>query len=150
MQKYIVSVSAIVYKPDISFLLIERSEEEVQGAGLLSYPGGKVENIKVKSIDEVKHDILQKTIRRELSEECGVEIEEDLILLDNHIFKRFDGHYSLMIVFLASFKSQKQIKLDKHEVKAIHWVGFQDIDKTKMYDTVYKVYKIAYNRLKDK
>jgi len=39
MQKFIVSVSAIVYKEDGSLLVTERSGKEIQGAGLLAYPG---------------------------------------------------------------------------------------------------------------
>lgn len=146
MQKFIVSVSAIVYKKDETLLVTERSDKEIQGAGLLSYPGGKIDDFEVKSINEVKHNILEQTIRRELQEECGVEAEEDMILLNNHGFKRFDGHYSLMIVFLAKFKSQKKIKLDYEEVEAIHWMKFEEIDKKRMYEDVYKVYKLAKRR----
>lgn len=141
MQKFVVSVSAIVYKKDGSLLVTERSDKEIQGSGLLAYPGGKIDDFKIKG-DKAKHDILEETVHRELLEECGVEIGE-LELLNNHAFKRFDGHFSLMIVFLAKFKSQKDIDLDPDEVKAIHWMRFSDIDPKRMYESVYEIYKEA-------
>lgn len=142
-QRFIVSVSVIVYKHDKSLLVTERSKKEEQGSGLLAYPGGKIDDFKVKDINEVKHNILQEAAKRELLEECGVEIDGEFKLLNNHAFQRFDGDYALMVVFIAKLKSQKEVELDKDEIQAIHWLRFEDIDKSQMYDSVYKVYKLA-------
>jgi len=143
-QKFTVSVCAVVYKDNGELLVTERSDKEAQGSGLLSYPGGKIEDIEIKNIEEVKHSIFEETIKRELMEECGVSVYDDsLALANNHLFKRFDGSYSIMVVFVARFKSQKKIKFDPEEIKAIHWMKFKDIDKKRMYDSVYKVYGIA-------
>lgn len=143
MQKFIVSVSAVVYNEKNELLITERSDKELQGAGLFSYPGGKVENFKVSSKEEVKHSILEETIKRELFEECGVKVEDNLRIINNHAFQRFDGKYCIMIIFLAKLKKQKKIKLDKSEIKKIHWKLFGEIDREKMYEPVYEVYKLA-------
>jgi len=100
----------------------------------------------VKSLEEVKHGILEETVRRELKEECGVEVE-DFVLLNNHAFRRFDGHYCLMVVFLAKFKSSKKIELDPEEIIVIHWLKFDLIDKERMYKTVYRIYKMANEKI---
>lgn len=143
-QKFTVSVCAVVYKDNGELLVTERSDKESQGSGLLAYPGGKIEDIEITDIEEVKHSIFEETVRRELMEECGVSVYDDsLALANNHLFKRFDGSYSIMIVFIARFKSQKKIKLNPEEIKAIHWMKFEDIDRKRMYDSVYKVYGIA-------
>jgi len=147
MQKFIVSVAAIVYKEDRSMLVLERSTKELQASGMLSYPGGKVEDFKVKNIEEVKHFILEETIKRELMEEAGVEVKEPLEVLNNHAFQRFDDHYSIMCVFLAQFQSQKQIELDLEEVRAIHWLKIDEIARKQMYPTVYKIYQMAQERM---
>ena len=147
-QKFTVSVCAVVYKDNGELLVTERSDKEVQGSGLLSYPGGKIEDIEITDIEEVKHSIFEETIKRELMEECGVSVYDDsLALANNHLFKRFDGSYSIMVVFVARFKSQKEIKLDPEEIKDIHWMRFGEIDKERMYDSVYKVYGIANEKI---
>jgi len=147
-QKFTVSVCAIVYKNNGDLLVTERSSKEEQGSGLLSYPGGKIEDIEIKDIEEVRHSIFEKTVKRELMEECGVSVYEDsLSLANNHLFKRFDGSYSIMVVFIARFKLQKKIKLDPEEIKAIHWMKFEDIDRKRMYDSVYKVYGVANKKI---
>ncbi len=143
-QKFTVSVCAVVYKDNGELLVTVRSDKEAQGSGLLSYPGGKIEDIEITDIEEVRHSIFEETVKRELMEECGVSVYDDsLLLANNHLFKRFDGSYSIMVVFVAKFKSQKKIKFDPKEIKAIHWMKFEDIDKKRMYDSVYKVYGVA-------
>lgn len=140
-QKFIVTVSVIAYKRNGDLLVTERSAKESQGSGMLSYCGGKIDNFSVKNCEESIHSILQQTAIRELKEESGVEIyEETLTMINNHAFQRYDGDLCLMIVFVASFKSQQKIQLDQEEIKAVIWKKFEKIDKTKMYSSVYKVY----------
>ena len=147
-QKFIVSVCAVVYKDNGELLVTERSDKEAQGSGLLSYPGGKIEDIEIEDIEEVKHSIFEETVKRELMEECGVSVYDDsLDLANNHLFKRFDGTYSIMVVFIAKFKSQKDIELDPLEIKDIHWMRFEDIDEDRMYDSVYNVYGLANKKI---
>lgn len=149
-QKFIVTVSVIVYKNTGELLVTERSAKESQGSGMLSYCGGKIDNFSVKNSEESIHSILQKTAIRELKEESGVEIYEDsLMMINNHAFQRFDGDLSLMIVFVAQYKSQANVLLDEEEIKSLKWIKFDAIDKTKMYDSVYKVYSDTNDYLKN-
>lgn len=149
-QKFIVTVSIIPYKKNGRLLVTERSAREKQGSGLLSYCGGKIDNLNVSSIEEVEHSILQKTATCELLEEAGVEIYDDtMFLINNHAFQRFDDDLCLMIVFIAKFKSQRDIKLDKNEIASIQWLLFNEIDNKKMYDSVYRVYKEANEYLRN-
>jgi isopentenyldiphosphate isomerase len=150
-QKFIVTVSVIAYKEDGSLLVTERSSKEVQGSGMLAYCGGKIDDFEVDNTEDSIHSILQKTAIRELEQEAGVEIFEDsLQMVNNHAFKRYDGDLSLMIVFVAKFKSQKKIKLDEDEIQALHWMKFEDIESSRMYDSVYKVYTETNQYLKNR
>ena len=76
---HIVAVKAWVKKGD-RYLLARRSMEELHMPGAWSLPGGKVEN------DEDTIDILQKTLKREIFEEVGLEITNEIELLFNNIF----------------------------------------------------------------
>lgn len=149
-QKFIVTVSVIVYKKDGSLLVTERSKNEIQGAGMLSYCGGKIDNLVVQNSELAVHSIFQETGLRELKEEVGVEIFEDsLVMINNHAFKRFDGDFALMIVFLGLFKSQGKVNLNPIEIKSYKWLKFREINKEKMYDSVYRVYCEANEYLKN-
>ncbi len=149
-QKFVVSVCAIVYNEEGKVLVTRRSKKESQGSGMLSYPGGKVEDIEFKDNDDVKMNILQETLKRELMEETGVTVENDIKLINNHSFLRYDGDITLMIVFLAKLKNQLPIKLDKNEIVELLWLSEKEIDEVKsnIYPTVYKIYKLAFAKIK--
>ena len=149
-QQFIVSVCAIVYNEEGKVLVTRRSKKESQGSGMLSYPGGKMEDIEFKDTDDVKMNILQETLRRELMEETGVTVEDDMKLINNHSFLRYDGDYSLMIVFLAKLKNQRDIELDEDEIVELLWLSEEELDEVKsnIYPTVYKIYKLAFDKIK--
>lgn len=148
-QKFVITVSIIPYKETGKLLVTERSTKEMQGSGMLSYCGGKIDDFKVGQDKSAIHAILEKTALRELKEEAGVFIDTNsLCLINNHAFERLDNDFSLMIVFIAKFKKQKKVELDPEEIKALHWLKFEEIDKDKMYKSVYQVYAEADKYLK--
>jgi 8-oxo-dGTP diphosphatase len=64
---YIVNVEAVVCR-DSQYLLVRRSPTEEVAPGLLSFPGGKVDETAPRA------DVLEDTVRRELLEETGVQV----------------------------------------------------------------------------
>lgn len=114
-NRYIVNVEAIILK-DRKFLMIERGKGETHAPGALAFVGGKVENAGV-----VK-DILESTLRREIMEEVGLEIEQHMEYLNSSAFLTDEGTPVVDIVFLCRYKAGIAEIIDKGEVTAIHWM----------------------------
>jgi 8-oxo-dGTP diphosphatase len=72
---FVVNVEAAIYKDD-RWLVIRRSLKESHAAGMVSLVGGKVEH------EGNQSDILERTLRREIVEEVGIEVSDGR-LFDN-------------------------------------------------------------------
>jgi ADP-ribose pyrophosphatase YjhB (NUDIX family) len=110
-QFHIVAVKAWVKKGD-KYLLARRGMNEVHMPGVWSIPGGKV--------DECGEtvNILQDTLKREVLEEVGLEITDEIDLVFNNTFKRSDGASVVGLTFLCHWKSGEAKPLeDTSEVK---------------------------------
>jgi 8-oxo-dGTP diphosphatase len=117
---YIVNVEAVVMRGD-SYLMIERSEKEQHAPGILSFPGGKVENAGVCS------HILEATLRREVLEETGILIQEQVHYLESKSFLFNDGLPVVDIVFLCEYASGEAAVTDPDEVAGVHWMTAAEI-----------------------
>jgi len=115
---HIVAVKAWVKKGD-RYLLARRSMEELHMPGAWSLPGGKVEN------DEDTIDILQKTLKREIFEEVGLEITNEIELLFNNTFKRSDGSYVVGLTFFTHWKSGEAEPLE--ETSEVEWFTIEEL-----------------------
>ena len=111
---YIVNVEAVIIRED-QYLLIERGPEETHAAGLLSLVGGKVEDASI--VD----GILEATLRREIREEVGIEVAEQMAYLESKSFIA-NGEVVVDVVFLCPHRSGDGIITDPGEVAAIHWL----------------------------
>lgn len=65
---YIVNVEEAILK-DGRYLMVVRGEAETHARGALTFPGGKVE-----AAGDFQ-DVLEGTLRREIREEVGVEVD---------------------------------------------------------------------------
>ncbi|MDP2669452.1 MAG: NUDIX domain-containing protein [bacterium] len=92
-QFHIVLVKGRVQKDD-KFLMAQRSMQELHKPGVRSLPGGKVE-------DEVERDILQNTLKKEIMEEVGLEITDQIELVYNNSFIRSDDSHVVGLTFLC-------------------------------------------------
>ncbi|MCA9379784.1 NUDIX hydrolase [Candidatus Dojkabacteria bacterium] len=115
---HIVAVKAWVKKGD-RYLLARRSMEELHMPGAWSLPGGKVEN------DEDTIDILQKTLKREIFEEVGLEITNEIELLFNNTFKRSDGSSVVGLTFFTHWKSGEAEPLE--ETSEVEWFTIEEL-----------------------
>ncbi len=115
---YVVNVEAAIYKED-KWLIIKRGEGEDHAAGTLSFVGGKVEG------DENKGDILEETLKREVREEIGIEIEI-VTYIESHLFKTDDDSSVVDIVFLCKYLSGEPTVSDKGEVAEFNWVRIEE------------------------
>ncbi len=117
---YIVNVEGAIVK-DGRYLMIVRGEQESHAPGALTFPGGKVEGR--ESVDSV----LEETVRREIREEVGVEIHDDVAYVESKAFVADDGEPVIDVVFLCHHRSGEPIIGAPDEVAAVHWMTMEEI-----------------------
>jgi len=116
----IVNVEAAIYKGD-KWLVIKRSEKEEHAPGAISLVGGKVE------LNEASLNILEETLKREIMEEVGIRIYDDLQYVESKSFFTDKGEPVVDIVFLCRYKSGEPYCASKDEVSGVYWLSAQEI-----------------------
>lgn len=118
INTHVIAVTGIV-EWNGKFLIAKRSVNDLQAGGEWSIPGGKVDL-------EVGTGILELTLKKEIGEEVGVEIEDNMELIYNDAFVRVSGHHVVMLTFLCKYKSGESQALEDQE--EIRWVSFEDLE----------------------
>jgi 8-oxo-dGTP diphosphatase len=90
----IVNVEGAIFKND-KWLIIKRSEKEEHAGGMLSLVGGKVE------MEGNTTDILERTVKREILEEVGIDVKGNLKYVHSTSFVADSGENVIDIVFLC-------------------------------------------------
>ena len=112
-DRYIVNVEGAIYK-DGQYLMIVRGEEEYAPGGL-TLPGGKVEGA------EGREDVLEETLRREIAEETGLEVHDEMAYVRSSAFVAV-GETVVDVVFLCRYRAGTATAADPGEVAAVHWM----------------------------
>ncbi|MFA6271169.1 MAG: NUDIX domain-containing protein [Candidatus Paceibacterota bacterium] len=92
-------VNGVVFNGN-KVLISRRSWQEEHMPGRWTIPGGKVDHS-----EEDKINILQQTAKREVLEETGVEIENDMELVTNNSYVKENGQHVVAVVFKCRYKS---------------------------------------------
>lgn len=116
---FIVNVEAAVYR-DGYYLIIRRSEKEQHAGGMYSLVGGKVD------FDESSRSVLEENIKREVSEEIGIELSSDLTYVHSTTFKVGDVQV-LDVVFLSKGYDREPYIKSLDEISEITWMTFEEI-----------------------
>ncbi|MDQ1911680.1 NUDIX domain-containing protein [Paenibacillus sp. GD4] len=117
---FIVNVEGAVYRDD-QWLVITRSMKEEHAGGTLSLAGGKVD------AEGNSADILERTIKRELSEEVGIEIKDTVTFVYSSSFVTDDGCSVINVVFLCEYNQGTAHCKSPDEVEAVHWMTSEEI-----------------------
>jgi ADP-ribose pyrophosphatase YjhB (NUDIX family) len=117
---YIVNVEGAIFHEG-RYLLIVRGAEETHAAGDLALVGGKVEGT------DALASPLEKTLRREILEETGVEVEEEMIYLNSSRFTTEESDVVIDIVFLCRYQSGTPTIFDPGEVAEIVWLTTDEV-----------------------
>lgn len=115
-----VIVNAVVEK-DGKILVSQRSFEEAHEPGKWTIPGGKV--------DRTEGDVwnvLEQTCAREVKEETGVEISENIELLANNTFIHSSGKHAIALIFLCHWKSGEASSLE--DTIGVKWISEEELD----------------------
>lgn len=117
---YIVNVEAAIYHQD-KWLIATRSTQEEHAGGTLALIGGKVET------STIENDVLEKTVKREVLEEVGIEIHDEMHYVKSSFFTTQDGKPVIDIVFLCKYKHGEAKVMDPNELSSVHWMTFEEI-----------------------
>ncbi|WP_391117023.1 NUDIX hydrolase [Psychrobacillus sp. L3] len=119
---FFVNVEGAIFKED-KWLLIRRSTKEAHAGGELSLVGGTVEQ------EGDSQNILERTLRRELFEEVGMEVKDPIQYVRNTSFVLANGKEVVDIVFLCEFDKGEPYAKSPDEVESIHWMTTDEIVK---------------------
>ncbi len=116
---FIVHVEGAIEK-DGRYLMIVRGADVAHAPGALSFPRGKVEPA------DGPDDALESTLRREIREEVGVEIEDEVRYVGSRRFDTDDGKQVVGVTFFCRYKSGTPAA-DPAEVEAVRWMTPEQI-----------------------
>jgi 8-oxo-dGTP pyrophosphatase MutT (NUDIX family) len=105
---------------DGRYLMIVRGPNVPHAPGALSFPGGIVE------ATDGPEDLLEATLRREIREEIGVEIEDRVTYVDSSRFETDGGDQVVGVTFLCHYRSGEPSG-DPHEVETVRWMTPEEI-----------------------
>lgn len=119
---YIINVEGAIHKEG-KWLIIERSAKEEHAGGELSLVGGTAEN------EGNSSDLLERTLKRELYEEVGMVIKDEMHYVRNTTFMLNDGREVLDIVFLCEMDSGEPFVKSPDEVEKVLWLTADEVNK---------------------
>lgn len=140
-NKYLheVAITAIIVK-DNKYLITKRSMNKRRFPGMWTVPGGKMETndyLKLpKDTKDYWYNVLERTLRREVKEEVGIDIEH-IEYITSLATVHADGSPSLVISCLADYVSG-EIQLDKNESDEYTWVDLEEAKKYELLDGIYE------------
>lgn len=117
---FIVNVEGAIFKGD-KWLLIERSKKETHAGGMISLVGGKVD------LEGDSIDILERTVKREIFEEVGIEIKDTVHYVQSTSFVTDKGVNVVDIVFLCEYATGEAYPNSPDEVEQVLWLTYQEL-----------------------
>lgn len=118
-KTHLILVNAVVFKGD-KVLVSQRSWDEPHEPGKWTIPGGKVE----RTGGDV-FNVIEKTLKSEVLEETGVEIEDSVELITNNTFIRSTGQHVVAIIFKCVYKSGEAKPLE--DTIDCKWASLEEI-----------------------
>ena len=133
-----VAITAIIVK-DGKYLIMRRSSAKERFPGLWTVPGGKLETsdyLKMKK-DTVYYwyNVLERTLKREVNEEVGIEIK-NIGYLTSLATVHKDSAPSLVISCIAEYAGG-EVNLQKEESDDFAWVSSEEAKNYALIDGIY-------------
>ncbi len=143
-----IAITAIILK-DGKYLITRRSPNKKRFPGKWTVPGGKLEAKDYldlpKDTEFYWYNVLEKVLRREVSEEVGIEIK-NIEYVTSLATVHADGNPSLVISCMADYVSGEVI-LQKEETDAFAWVTLEEAKKYDLIDGIYDEFVMAEKKL---
>jgi 8-oxo-dGTP diphosphatase len=125
-MKLYLNIVEVAIEHDEKFLIIKRPEGKHAG-GLLAFPGGKVEEID----EQNEWDILRLAAKREVLEEVGLDLKDDLKYITNNYFvgsSNVAAHVIDTIFHCKIEKTDLTINSSAREVPEYYWLTAEEIN----------------------
>ncbi len=132
MKKIIIVVSGLIVNNDKKFLLTKRVDKNSHN-NKWQIPGGGLEF----------GEKPEKTLKREIKEELGVEIE--IIKLIPKIFSEVFGDYQLIFInYLCQLKDEKSSIILNEEASEYGWFTFKQVESLDCLSKVKEIIKLSH------
>ena len=115
--------NALIVKNN-KILISQRALNEKHDPGKWTIPGGKVDQTEGNV-----WNILEKTLKREVEEEVGVMIDDNIRLISNNTFIRTGGQHVIALVFICYWVSG--VAKPCEDTNDVAWITEEDL---KLYD----------------
>lgn len=137
-ETFEVVITAII-EDKSKYLIMRRSANKKRFPGKWTVPGGHLETRDFvntpKETKEYWYNVLEKTLRREVREEAGIEIK-DIEYVTSLATVHDDGAPSLVISCLAKYDSG-DIQLQEEETDQFAWVNLEEAKGYELVDGIY-------------
>ncbi len=133
---YFVANVVVYRESDQRCLILKRDLREKVHPGKFAVPGGKLEwnDLDLTKPTRMNGDVfdfenaIEDLLKREVFEEAGIEIEDDLSYINSVAFVRPDGIPVVLVKLAAKYKSG-EIKLEKGAFTDFAWVNQDEVKK---------------------
>ena len=131
--------NVVVYREDDKrCLILKRDEREKVHPGKYAVPGGKLEwkDLDIAKPTRINGNVLdfqnavEALLKREVLEEAGIEIENNLRYINSGAFIRPDETPTVLVKFAAKYK-KGEIKLEEGGFTDYAWVNAEEVKKYK-------------------
>ncbi len=146
-----VVITAIIVK-DGKYLITRRSPNKKRFPGMWTVPGGKMETSDYlqlpKDTEHYWYNVLEQTLRREVKEEVGIEIE-NIEYVTSLATIHADGSPSLVISCMADYVAG-EIILQTEESDQFAWVSLEEAKNYQLIDGIYDELAMVDNKRQGK
>jgi 8-oxo-dGTP pyrophosphatase MutT (NUDIX family) len=133
-----IAITAIIAK-DGKYLIVRRSPEKKRFPGMWVVPGGRLEAKDYlelpKDTEHYWYNVLERTLKREVQEEVGLEIE-NIEYVTSLATVHADGAPSLVISCVADYVSG-DVRLEEGETVEYAWVSLEEAKNYSLIDGIY-------------
>jgi 8-oxo-dGTP pyrophosphatase MutT (NUDIX family) len=127
--------NAVIYRPlDGRCLILKRGDHEKVHAGIWAVPGGKLEwgDFDLSKPTRMNGDVIDfenaimDLLKREIKEEAGIEVEDELQFINDVFFVRPDGIPVILVKFAMRHKSG-EVVIEEGAFSDAAWVNAQEV-----------------------
>lgn len=132
-----IAITGVIYNDERKYLVTKRSTEKKAFPGKWTVPGGGISTddyiTTPTTVEGQWYNVVDKTLRREIMEEVGIEIEKPEYLLDL-TFIRPDNVPVLVLSYMCKYKSG-EVTVDGDSGDTIDF-AWATLDELRSYDLI--------------